>query len=275
MKIFYGKSTGRADVPGKSPVDAPLNTTLEVFHTLEPLRGFIGIQLDEKFTFQILNKNDGRVSVELLNTSIPAWDAANVDPALAESLIHAAFAGQNVFEIARAKIDEWTHFDSNDLNRQATQQEEPWTVMLRLQQARLAAMQGPPKPQQSVTYPLASIASGDQCGLWVSIHFNSATREFDVLHIVGGDAKRPIYLERYDQILSCYQGAERIEITRSSVTVTLNAIGQMALGLPSALHFVSPNHNKDLEAATEMFSRMKQFESGGIITLSQPPSPEN
>ena len=127
-----------------------------------------------------------------------------------------------------------------------------------------------------MTYPLTSIKSGEDpiAGIWVSIGFSSPGREFDVLHIIGGDATDPrriqmglipIYLERYDQKLSCYQGADKIAVEDGSVIVTLNKVGQDALDLPDTLHFVSDKPDADFKAAREIFTRMKKYKSGGII----------
>src|SRR5436189_3570649 len=107
-----------------------------------------------------------------------------------------------------------------------------------------------------MTYSLASIKSGhdEMSGIWVSVGFNSKNRDLDVLHIVGGDPVSPqhaklgylpIYLERYDQSLSCYQGADEISVADGSVTVTLSKKGQDALGLPQTLHFVSDKIGDD------------------------------
>jgi len=127
-----------------------------------------------------------------------------------------------------------------------------------------------------MTYPLASIKSGEDAiaGIWISIGFSSPGREFDVLHIIGGeetDPRRiklgllPIYLERYDQKLSCYRGADKIEVANSSVAVTLNKIGRDALDLPETLHFVGDKPDDNFKAAREIFTKMKKYESGNII----------
>jgi len=127
-----------------------------------------------------------------------------------------------------------------------------------------------------MTYPLASIKSGEDeiAGIWVSIGFRSPDREFDVLHIVGPDPVSPqhiqmgwlpIYLERYDQSLSCYHGADEILVEDGSVRVTLNKVGQDALDLPETLHFVSPKADEDFKRARDIFTKMKTFASGRII----------
>ena len=127
-----------------------------------------------------------------------------------------------------------------------------------------------------MTYPLASIKSGhdEMAGIWISVGFSSEDRELDVLHIVGGDPVSPqhakygylpIYLERYDQALSCYQGAEQISVDDASLTVTLTKKAQDALHLPQRLHFECAKIDDDFRAAREIFKKMQQYESGKII----------
>src|SRR5438128_2290139 len=107
MNIFYGSSKGRADVPGDSPTQASLDTSLEVFRALDPRGGFMGINLDERFVVQFAPQKRGGIRIELLDTSRPAFDACVADTEFAESLIRAAAEGQDVFQIARASKYEW------------------------------------------------------------------------------------------------------------------------------------------------------------------------
>jgi hypothetical protein len=117
MNIYYGESTGKTDVPAKNPVETSLDTALGIFRSLDPRRGFIGIQLGERFKLQLLSKKNGMYSVELLDTSIPAWDKADVDPDLAESLIHAAFSGEVIenFKAAREMLGRMKQFESGNI----------------------------------------------------------------------------------------------------------------------------------------------------------------
>ena len=130
-----------------------------------------------------------------------------------------------------------------------------------------------------MTYPNTSIQSGNDnlTGIWVSIGFRSEGRAHDVIHIVGGDpaspqrAKmgfNPIYLERYDQKLSCYQGADEILVADESVTVTLNKIGQVALDLPQTLHFIFGTNDANFQKAKAIFVKMTTFASGRIIRVA-------
>jgi hypothetical protein len=111
MNIFYGSSTGRADVPGGAPEQATLDTALQVFRALDPKGGFMGINLDERFVVQFAAQRRGDIRIELLDTSRPAIDACVADADFAESLIRAAAAEEDVFQIARASKCEWEHTD--------------------------------------------------------------------------------------------------------------------------------------------------------------------
>jgi hypothetical protein len=111
MNIFYGKSEGRVDVLADSAVPASLETALAVFRGLDSRSGFLGVALDERFVLQLAHKKHGRVRVELLDTSIPAFDAYDVDFEFAESLIQVAAEGRDVFQIARASTYVWEHLD--------------------------------------------------------------------------------------------------------------------------------------------------------------------
>jgi hypothetical protein len=111
MKIFYGNSKGRKDVPGDSPAQAALDTSLDVFRDLDPRSGFMGINLDERFVVQFAPEKRGGIRVELLDTSRPAFDVCVADVEFAKSLIRAATEGHDVFQIARASKYEWEHTD--------------------------------------------------------------------------------------------------------------------------------------------------------------------
>src|SRR5882672_8037581 len=98
-------------------------------------------------------------------------------------------------------------------------------------------------------YPLTSIKRGDDnAGMWVSIGYRSKDGELHVLHIVGGEETSakpvgrslvPVYFERDDQMLSCYEGADRILVGGSSLTLTLNKNGRDSLELPTTVEFVA------------------------------------
>lgn len=120
MKIFYGKSTGSSDVPCESPIDVSLDTALSVFSNLKPGSGFLSVELDARFVVQFLTRKSGAVEVELLDRSIPAFDSCSADAAFAESLIHAAVAEQDVFQLARSSDYKWKHTDLSFTRRSPT-----------------------------------------------------------------------------------------------------------------------------------------------------------
>lgn len=125
-------------------------------------------------------------------------------------------------------------------------------------------------------YPLTSIKCGNDtiAGMWVSIGYRSKDGKRHVLHIVGGEETNsqpvgrtlvPIYFERDDQSLSCYEGADKILVKDSSVAVFLNKNGQVSLELPKTIEFVAKKASRDFKKARTMFTDMKQRHSGGII----------
>jgi len=111
MKIFFGDSTGRNNVPCDSPVPAPLDVSLAIFRDLKPGTGFLGIILNDRFTLQLVSRKIGSVRIELLDTTIPAFDACDSNSTFAESLIQAAADGRDVFALARIGEQEWEHLD--------------------------------------------------------------------------------------------------------------------------------------------------------------------
>ncbi len=111
MNIFYGQSESRSDVPCDAPITASLDATLEILRGLDPRSGFIGIKLDEPFVLQLLHRKGGMVRVELLDHSIPAFDACDVEFEFAESLIRAAAEGRDVFQSARTSGYEWERWE--------------------------------------------------------------------------------------------------------------------------------------------------------------------
>ena len=110
--------------------------------------------------------------------------------------------------------------------------------------------------------------------MWVSIGYRSKDGEQHVLHIVGGEEARaqpvgrslvPIYFERDDQSLSCYEGADKISVTDSSVTLTLTKNGRDSLELPKTVELVTLKPGRDFTKARTMFTEMKRRHGGEVI----------
>ena len=108
MRIFYGSSAGRPDVPSEAPVDVGFDVALSVLRALDGRRGFLGVALDDRYTLQLLPQRGG-IRVELLDSFIPSFDACVADSAFAEGLLRAASGTQDVFAIARASSHRWEH----------------------------------------------------------------------------------------------------------------------------------------------------------------------
>ena len=110
MKIFYGDSAGKEDVPGEAPMEASLDYALSVFWGMKVPGGFMGLNLDERYVVQFTPEDKG-VRVELLDTAGPSFDACHADGGFAEQLIRAAAEGRDVFAVARASQYSWEHTD--------------------------------------------------------------------------------------------------------------------------------------------------------------------
>ena len=85
-----------------------LDTALSVLAGLDARRGFLGVVLDDRYHLQLLRERNG-VRVELLDSSIPAFDSCLADLPFAESLLRAAAHAQDVFAVARASSYQWEH----------------------------------------------------------------------------------------------------------------------------------------------------------------------
>jgi len=127
-------------------------------------------------------------------------------------------------------------------------------------------------------YPLIAIKCGDDAaGMWVGIRYRSKDKEQHDLYIVAGDETSvqpvgrtlvPIYFERDDQSLSCYEGAAKIQVADCSVTLTLNKNGQVSLELPKTVEFVAEKPGRDFKRAKTMFTKMKKRQSGEVIHVA-------
>jgi len=128
-------------------------------------------------------------------------------------------------------------------------------------------------------YPLTGIKCGEDqlAGMWVGIGYRSKDGELHALYIVGGEdasAKRtgrslvPIYFERDDQSLSCYEAAEKILVADDSVTLTLNKNGSVSLELPRTVHFVVEKPGRDFKKARKMFAEMRKRHGGEVIHVA-------
>ena len=110
--------------------------------------------------------------------------------------------------------------------------------------------------------------------MWVSIGYRSKDGAQHMLHIVGGEERSalpvgrslvPIYFERDDQVLNCYEGADKISVTDRSVTLTLNKNGRNSLELPNIVEFTVAKPSRDFKQAKTMLAEMKNRQGGEVI----------
>jgi hypothetical protein len=127
-------------------------------------------------------------------------------------------------------------------------------------------------------YHIAQIKCGDDtAGMWVGIRYRSKDGESHDLYIVGGEETSaqpvgrtlvPIYFERDDQSLSCYEAADKISVTERSVALTLNRNGRVSLELPRTVEFLSEKPGGDFKKARMMFMEMQKRHSGEVIHVA-------
>ena len=127
----------------------------------------------------------------------------------------------------------------------------------------------------SESFEVVEISSGlHEDTLWVSVGFSSELQDLDVLHFVCARdvdeqdrrlGHNAMYLERFDQAYSCYDGAEAIVIGASGVQVNLNARGCECLSLPNAVHFLVASDLKGWSEAVSIFRRMQDLECGRVL----------
>jgi hypothetical protein len=128
-------------------------------------------------------------------------------------------------------------------------------------------------------YHITQIKCGDDnAGMWVGIRYRSKDGESHDLYIIGGEETSaqpvgrtlvPIYFERDDQSLSCYEAADKISVTERSVALTLNKNGRVSLELPKTVEFISEKPRRDFKNARLMFVEMQKRHSGEVIQVTK------
>lgn len=115
--------------------------------------------------------------------------------------------------------------------------------------------------------------------MWVGLRYRSKDGELQSLYIVAGEETTakpvgrslvPVYFEHDDQSQSCYEGADRISITASSVTLTLNKNGRHSLELPRTVEFATAKPGRDYRKAKTMFAEMRKRHGGDVIHVAEP-----
>lgn len=115
--------------------------------------------------------------------------------------------------------------------------------------------------------------------MWVGLRYRSKDGELHSLYIVAGEETTakpvgrslvPVYFEHDDQSQSCYEGADKISIKASSVTLTLNENGRHSLELPKTVEFAIAKPGRDFKKAKTMFTEMRKRHGGDVIHIVEP-----
>jgi hypothetical protein len=130
---------------------------------------------------------------------------------------------------------------------------------------------------RSEKYEVRTIRSGSTASyVYVNFGFSSPLEKWDAFHVVCAkkvdDQDREmgmgtIYLERFDQAYSCYQGAESIRAHARGVDLRLTKKGTKALDFPPLLHFVFPPRISGLRKALQNFKRMRRYRWGRVVNV--------
>ncbi len=77
-----------------------------------------------------------------------------------------------------------------------------------------------------------------------------------------------LYLERHDQSIACYGGAERIDVSDGGIEIHLNARGAKALSLGRTMTLVAPETLVGWKKALKLFRMIAGEPSDGIIRMT-------
>jgi Immunity protein 10 len=107
---------------------------------------------------------------------------------------------------------------------------------------------------------------------WVSIWFRTEARNLEVLHIVCGKTIEDsitghLYMERYDQAVACYGGAEKITICNDVIDLQLNKKGTKSLMLEASLALVVSEALSGWKKAVRVFQEMSNYPTGHVIEM--------
>jgi hypothetical protein len=123
-------------------------------------------------------------------------------------------------------------------------------------------------------YRLVEIMSGSDAGLWVTLGFSSRMNRDDVLHIVtssqpkahGAKHAELLYVERFDQLYSCAEGAELVRVRPRSVEVHLSREAKRALAFGSGRwRFEVPPRLMGYRRAVRTFQAMSQVSQRVVV----------
>lgn len=127
-----------------------------------------------------------------------------------------------------------------------------------------------------------AMAGEEDLSLWVTLGFTSEVEPNDVLHIVvAKDADEQsrhlghdtVYLERYDQRLSCYAGASEIRFSERTVELDLTEDGKEQLEFSTPIRFMACYRVAGFRDAVQILRRMASLPGGRMIRESREAPP--
>ena len=131
----------------------------------------------------------------------------------------------------------------------------------------------------TLSYALVECQSGSEPDyLWASLGFSSPAVATDVIHIVvakevpakcatlGHDT---VYLERYEQGLSCYGGVEKIAVAENFLLLDLDATGRTALDFCGPLQLTECASVSGYGQALKLFEQMCDLHCGRAIQFAR------
>jgi hypothetical protein len=118
------------------------------------------------------------------------------------------------------------------------------------------------------------IRSGvDETSAWLSLWYLADPRKLDVLHLVvtapeyRDSRLGSFYMERYDQAVACYGGADRIVVGDRGLDIRLNDKGVKALSLDRHLTLVAPEKLSGWKKSLKWFGMVAGDPSDGVIVM--------
>src|SRR4051812_41314498 len=117
-----------------------------------------------------------------------------------------------------------------------------------------------------VKFELEEISSGENDNsLWIMLGFTSTFQKLDTLYIACPATVTPtdictnthrFYYERFHQLFSCYEAADRITVTAATIELAFTPGGAKSLNFDGPVTFHCPPRLKGLSQARKMLQRM-------------------
>ena len=95
MKIFYSGYWRTEDVDSQNPIEADYSATIDIFWNLDDEGSFLGVMLNDKMVFQVMN-NKNSWYAEILNMNTKAIQYSNLDHEKIEKLLEGVFRKEEI-----------------------------------------------------------------------------------------------------------------------------------------------------------------------------------